>query len=1182
MPSLGEAILFFKADKSDLDRGFRSAEQDAQGFVSRVGGVLSTGLKAAFATAAVGGAAAMGGIMKGIASNAQFEDFQTRFESIYGTIEGIQDPVASAKAHIQDLSTFAATTPFELPQVTKASQLLLTFGGVALDTEENLTRVGNAAAASGQSIDEVAFWYGRAYNAIQAGQPFGEAAMRLQEMGILGGDARLQIEALQQSGASSGEVWSAFADGLNAPNDAMEKLGKTWNGLMSTMGDTIDMSLRNATAPLFNILKPALESALGWLSSGETQAKISAFGTWMADTFGTIADTVIPAFTSAWATISDVVSVGIEVIQEIIGYARDWGSGIVEQLSVGIMGAAQPLVDALAWIGNTIAYWLQPNSPPKILPDLDRWGADAATVYMQGWTQGDFSAFNTLSGLIQSELESMVDVGAMSQDGVIPALFGSRAAIAEIIQSVRETGDASDELFAKLREASPAGQKAEDLARAFVSVEKASRAVADAQDDLARANEKVKQAQEELTAVTQKYNDELNPLRDQLDETERQLQAIEDAKRAASLQETINSGTATDEEKQIARLELQKLKLEQAIDAKERDQEAAENTAQANVDAAQQEQDAAQAKLDVAQEALDAEQSRMDALQASMNVQRENNSLVTEQVRLLEQLAAAQEKANKASAGGGKKAGGAGRGGGVAMPKINKPTSEIEKALADLNKSAEDSKTTINAGLNSISQTMTETQSRLAPIIAWFQQAFAPIAEAIGGAVSRIQQGFAEGGAIGAISTALGELGKISPIFELIRGVFDAAIQPISSIVQSVFGIIAGFIQTNGQSIVGFVQSAWTQIHTIIQMLLPPIQQVVGTVFGAIATFLQQHGGEIQNTLTLAWQTIQMVVQAALDFIQAYIVPILSAIAGFISEHSTQIQGILSGAWTMIQGIIQGALTIIQGIVNTVMSLLRGDWEGAWNGIKQVFEGIWIAIQGVLSGALTTLQNALTIAWDAVKVAFEIVWTGIKTTFETIWNGITTAVTTAVNTIQTTITTAWNTIKTTTETIFGTIGGAISTAFNSAVGGIKGIINGIIDGINVLIDGINAVSSAVGGSTLGHIPRLARGTNWFEGGLFVGGEKGMELARTPRGQLGLLTGGLYSAPTGTQVFDADKTAAMLGSSTTISAPISITIPVNGSVDQSVLQQLKHEVARAVNKALSDAVGNAGLKQANFR
>jgi phage-related protein len=63
------------------------------------------------------------------------------------------------------------------------------------------------------------------------------------------------------------------------------------------------------------------------------------------------------------------------------------------------------------------------------------------------------------------------------------------------------------------------------------------------------------------------------------------------------------------------------------------------------------------------------------------------------------------------------------------------------------------------------------------------------------------------------------------------------------------------------------------------------------------------------------------------------------------------------------------------------------------------------------------------------------------------------------------------------------------------VSGIKGTLNRIIDRVNDAIDAFNGLP----GPDIGHVPHLAAGTDFFQGGVALVGERGPELVYLPRG-----------------------------------------------------------------------------------
>jgi hypothetical protein len=210
-----------------------------------------------------------------IGGNAQFETYQTQFASLLHSTD-------QAQTLISNLARFAAVTPFELPGVIQASKNLLTFGGTTLNTMDNLTLFGNAAAATSNDFGEVTFWAGRAYAAIQAGKPFGEASARLMEMGIMTSQASQKLEALQKAKAPPADLWKAFTEGLQAPSDAMDKLSQTWSGLISTLHDTLAGLGRTIGAPIFaaakKVLLPFLNFLMGPAVQGAAQALANGIG----------------------------------------------------------------------------------------------------------------------------------------------------------------------------------------------------------------------------------------------------------------------------------------------------------------------------------------------------------------------------------------------------------------------------------------------------------------------------------------------------------------------------------------------------------------------------------------------------------------------------------------------------------------------------------------------------------------------------------------------------------------------------------------------------------------------------------------------------------------------------------------------------------------------------------------
>ncbi|HON47395.1 MAG TPA: hypothetical protein PLZ60_06580, partial [Kiritimatiellia bacterium] len=194
-------------------------------------------IQSGFEMTAAGIRAVGGALWKTLKESFKFETLTTQFSVLMGSMD-------KAKARMAELADFAAKTPFGMEEAVVASRQLHVFTGGAMGAADSLMLVGDAAAAVGQPLKDVAFWIGRAYSMIKGGQPFGEAAMRLQEMGIMTPEVRRRMEELQEAGASNVEVWQVLAERLREFTGGMEQLSKTGDGLLATLEDDWTAAVR--------------------------------------------------------------------------------------------------------------------------------------------------------------------------------------------------------------------------------------------------------------------------------------------------------------------------------------------------------------------------------------------------------------------------------------------------------------------------------------------------------------------------------------------------------------------------------------------------------------------------------------------------------------------------------------------------------------------------------------------------------------------------------------------------------------------------------------------------------------------------------------------------------------------------------------------------------------------------
>jgi len=561
-----ELLLQLKGDQQAA-RGAKSVQQELHGLAGAARGVQGT-LKTMFA--AVGGYAVMRAglrLVTGAARevrgaifdmNSVLETSGLQFETLMGSAD-------LAREHIKMLFDFAKLTPFETQPIIEASRMLQAFGREALNTRENLTMIGDASAATSAPIEELGQWVGRLYSQLQSGRPIGRAAQRLQELAVLSPEARNQMEALAEAGASASEIWAVFTRDMERFTGAMAKQANTWLGLKSTIKDTVQLLSATAFKPLFDEARRVAKTIAEMLNAEAAEEGAARIGTAVQ----TLIDRAKRLVREWIGRFGDMELGTARSIGRIAGFmvelarqAVAWGQNVVGSLAVGISSAVGLVTQAINFLGRVIGGLLKPGSAPRLLPDLGEWGRGAAEAWLAGWTQADFSALGAFAGEVQGSLRALAGTGGMAERDVVPRLLGSREAFARLLQDIRQTGRASAEAFAAIRRAAgPVGEQAEELARRYARV--------------AEATGRLAEIQKRLTGIEGAQRERL------------------DRGRLAELEAILADPRASAGQRERARLEQEQIGL--LIEQRD---------LQADLDAAQEDLDAYRSRLDIETETL--------------------------------------------------------------------------------------------------------------------------------------------------------------------------------------------------------------------------------------------------------------------------------------------------------------------------------------------------------------------------------------------------------------------------------------------------------------------------------------------------------------------------------------------------------------------------------------------------
>jgi len=233
---------------------------------SGVGNVAKAGLRgvATGAGAVVVGLTAAGaaGVAYGVKVASGNEQAEISFTTMLGSAQ-------KASSFLKDLQQFAATTPFEFPELQTAASSLISAGIEADKVIPIMRTLGDVTSGMGTGSEGVQ----RATVALQqmsaAGRITGEDLNQLRDAGVpvfdllaaATGKSKAEIVKLAQAGKLGkdelGQLMKALEDGkgLERFSGLMDKQSQSLQGLASTLKDTLGQGLADAVRPSFPVIK---------------------------------------------------------------------------------------------------------------------------------------------------------------------------------------------------------------------------------------------------------------------------------------------------------------------------------------------------------------------------------------------------------------------------------------------------------------------------------------------------------------------------------------------------------------------------------------------------------------------------------------------------------------------------------------------------------------------------------------------------------------------------------------------------------------------------------------------------------------------------------------------------------------------------------------------------------------
>lgn len=357
----------------DSLENIEDSADSVSGRFSGLGKMAQSGLKVVDKWAKIGATAvaglASGMIALGIKSNASLETSQVAWTTLLGTEE-------EAKNMLEDITKYAATTPFSKTGVDTMSKQLHNAGFEGQNLFDQLTKFGNMGSAFGIQEDSLSEMV-RQYSQVQMAQvAYTEDLNILQDRGIpiykalaeVTGTTVAEVKNMASQGKITADVYNQALDSIaSGTNGAMEAQSKTFSGMLSTIQDNVVNISQKIIQPIFEkvleympmIIELAdnfsanLDEGKGVLDSLK-EAITTVFG---EDTWNkiTMATTVVMGLVGAYAILKGVMFMSdlinsVSSAWGVLSSAMGIGTAVTEGATVAQTGLN------LAWLASPITW----------------------------------------------------------------------------------------------------------------------------------------------------------------------------------------------------------------------------------------------------------------------------------------------------------------------------------------------------------------------------------------------------------------------------------------------------------------------------------------------------------------------------------------------------------------------------------------------------------------------------------------------------------------------------------------------------------------------------------------------------------------------------------------------------------------------------------------------------------
>lgn len=327
--------------ETDLDeKGFKDGLNNMQNTAKKGFNTIATGVGVA--------TTAMAGLIGfGVKYNAEIEQLQTSFEVMTGSAEKAKDIIA-------ELTEIGAKTPFEVKDLAKTTNLLMSFGFTAEDAIDSMMMLGDIAQGSAEKMEGISVAYARMVSSqkvtfedinIMIDRGFNPLQIIVDETGesmaslynrISKGTISVEeiTNAMKKSTSAGGKYFQSMEKQSKTFNGQLSTLQDNWNNLTGKIAEFASEILTNKVLPALNGILSNSDKILGKIQ--EILPYLEAIGIVLISwKIGALIQTIVVGFQTAQVTIAlfTATTNGANIAQAVFNGTLTITEGLVALLT---------------------------------------------------------------------------------------------------------------------------------------------------------------------------------------------------------------------------------------------------------------------------------------------------------------------------------------------------------------------------------------------------------------------------------------------------------------------------------------------------------------------------------------------------------------------------------------------------------------------------------------------------------------------------------------------------------------------------------------------------------------------------------------------------------------------------------------------------------------------------------